>query len=253
MSMKRKVVWFSCGAASACAAKLTLVKYPEEDVRVVYCDVSRDEHPDNERFRNEVAEWIGHDVETVASDRYRTIDEVFAKTRYMAGIQGARCTVEMKKVPRFAYQRPDDIHIFGFTKGEEKRAAGLQKRNPELSLEWPLIEAGMDKRSCFRMLADAGIVVPEMYRLGYANNNCRGCVKATSPGYWNKVRQDFPEQFDERARRSRELGVRLVRVRNDRIFLDELKPSDATPYAGEYISCGPDCTQLSMETLDVDH
>lgn len=34
-----------------------------------------------------------------------------------------------------------------------------------------------------------------MYDLGYANNNCIGCVKG-GIGYWNKIRIDFPEESD---------------------------------------------------------
>ena len=44
----RVLVWFSCGAASACAAKLTLEQYP--DAEILYCDTLAFEHPDNRRF-----------------------------------------------------------------------------------------------------------------------------------------------------------------------------------------------------------
>jgi len=56
------------------------------------------------------------------------------------------------------------------------------------------------------------------------NANCKGCVKATSPTYWNLVRQIYPQDFKERAEQSREIGAKLVRVKNKRIFLDELDP-----------------------------
>jgi hypothetical protein len=65
-----------------------------------------------------------------------------------------------------------------------------------------------------------------MYREGFPNNNCIGCVKATSPTYWNHVRKLYPDIFLDRAKLSRELGVRLARVKGKRIFLDELKPTD---------------------------
>lgn len=46
----RVVVWFSAGAASAVAAKLTLKKYEGRlPVHICYCDTGS-EHPDNERF-----------------------------------------------------------------------------------------------------------------------------------------------------------------------------------------------------------
>ena len=66
-----------------------------------------------------------------------------------------------------------------------------------------------------------------MYRLGYQNNNCLGCVKGGS-GYWNKIRRDFPEVFERRVVQSRRLGVKLVKATVDGVrrpvFLDELDP-----------------------------
>jgi hypothetical protein len=80
-----------------------------------------------------------------------------------------------------------------------------------------------------------------MYSLGYRNNNCIGCVKATSPAYWAKIKRDFPEVFAKRAAQSREIGCRLTRVKGKRIFLDELPEGDFGRYKTEDISCGPEC------------
>jgi hypothetical protein len=237
------VVWFSCGAASACAAKLA-----PQGASVVYCDTSSDEHPDNPRFLHDVETWIGRPVEIIRSEKYTSIDDVFERTRYMSGIKGARCTVEMKKVPRFEFQRADDIHVFGLTADEPKRIADLERNNPELHLSWVLRDAGMTKQKCYEMVAAAGIALPVMYSLGFKNNNCIGCVKATSPAYWNRVRTHFPDRFAKRAERSREIGVRLVRWKGERIFLDEL-PNDIGAFPRQYeedIECGPVC-QTSME------
>jgi len=238
----RRVVWFSCGAASACAAKLTIQKDPSASV--VYCDTSKSEHPDNKRFLTDVEKWIGKAVEIIRSDKYKTIEEVFEKRRYMSGPKGAICTAEMKKIPRFHFQRADDIHIFGFTFEEHKRVQEFKNGNPELRLEWPLREAGMEKDDCYRMLEKAGVKLPVMYSLGFRNNNCLGCVKATSPKYWNMVRQHFPEVFKRRATQSREIGCRLVRFKGERIFLDELL-ADKVEGEEENVSCGPECGQVA--------
>jgi hypothetical protein len=240
---QRRIVWFSCGAASAVAAKVTLAKDPAASV--VYCDTSRSEHPDNVRFRVEVERWIGKPVEVIRSEKYKTVEEVFEARKYMSGPKGAICTTELKKFPRFKYQEPDDIHIFGFTSDEMRRIDDFQSRNPELYLEWPLRDQGIDKNDCYRRIEAAGIKLPAMYGLGYKNNNCLGCVKATSPSYWQKVRIDFPEVFKRRADQSRRLGVRLVRLHGERIFLDDL-PREVDLFGPEEsISCGPECGQVS--------
>lgn len=221
------------------AAKLAVEKYGEA-CEVVYCDTLVSEHPDNARFFSDIEKWIGRSIAVIKSDKYADIDDVFQRVRYMSGPNGARCTVEMKKRPREEWQKPDDVHVFGYTVEERERADRFEDNNPELNTEWILIDQFVTKRECLNRLGEAGIALPAMYGLGFDHNNCLGCVKATSPGYWNKVRALFPEVFEKRARQSRLIGCRLVKMSQDqRIFLDEL-PSDA--YApDDDIECGPVC------------
>ena len=191
---------------------------------------------------------IGRSIRIIKSAIYSSVDDVFERRRYMAGLAGAICTTQMKKVPREVMQQIDDIHLFGYTTEETKRADNFEDRNPALRVEWLLIEKGITKSQCLDMLKEASIPLPAMYGLGYSHNNCLGCVKSTSAGYWNQIRRDFPEVFARRARQSRDIGARLVRIRlpSDppskaplRHFLDEL-PSDAdAPH--DDIECGPVC------------
>lgn len=232
----RLVVWFSCGAASACALKLVADREP----LAVYCDLTKDEHEDNARFLRDVEQWTGIKVLKIKSAKYGSVEEVFEARKYMAGTAGAPCTVEMKKVPRFTFQRADDTHIFGMSTDERKRIAGFEADNHDLNLSWPLVDAGMSKANCLQMLKDAGIALPVKYLQGYTNNNCHGCVKATSPHYWNLVRKTNPEVFSRRCEQSRRLGAKLVRYKGERIYLDELPP-DAAEVITEDLSCGPQC------------
>lgn len=244
----RVLVWYSDGAASACAAKLATDEHSGRCV-VVKCDTTDDEHPDNLRFRKDVERWIGREVTLISSEKYAGIDDVFESTRYMAGIAGARCTTELKKNVRRAYERPDDIHIFGYTVDEHRRIERFETLNPELRCDWILKRNFIRKEDCYRMLREAGIEIPVMYGLGFDHNNCLGCVKATSPGYWNRTRQHFPEAFALRAKQSREIGARLVRVNGERVFLDELDPSHGLEQPDGNIECGPFCEmgeQLEM-------
>lgn len=234
----RRLVWFSCGAASAVAAKLTVEKYGA-DCEVVCCDTRSSEHPDNFRFFDDVQRWIGRSITLVKSDKYATVDDVFTGRRYMAGIGGAACTTQLKKLPREAFQRPDDVHVFGYTAEERKRADDFEDHNPALPVEWILIDNWITKAECHRRIAEAGIAEPAMYALGYEHNNCPGCVKSQSPGYWNKIRRDFPEVFARRCEQSRALGVRLVKLHGERVFLDVL-PADADA-PQDAIDCGPVC------------
>lgn len=239
--MDRVVVWFSCGAASAVAGKLSLEKYGADRVHLVYCNTLASEHPDNLRFLHDVERWLGVKVEVISSKLYQSIDEVFERTRYMAGIAGARCTVEMKKKPRFEFQSPSDTHVFGMLADEGRRITNLENSNPELKLDWILRDKGFYKKDCLKVLEDAGIPIPIMYTLGFKNNNCIGCVKASSVAYWRKVKSLFPEVFARRVQQCHSLKAKLAMVGKKHIYIDEIPDGKDIPIT-ESISCGPDCT-----------
>lgn len=240
----RIIDWFSCGAASAVASKKTLEFFPDRDVRIVCCDTRPSEHPDNYRFSADVEKWLGRPIEFIRNSAFETVDDVFEERRYMSGIKGARCTQELKKIPRLHYQAADDTHVFGFTFEEyKKRIVPFEQRNPALKLDHILWRLKITKSDCYRIIKEAGIELPVMYQLGFNNNNCPGCVKASSPWYWSMVRRHFPEVFKRRCEQSRELGVRLVEIKHhDRIFLDELPEREfKAPRKKENLSCGPEC------------
>ncbi len=241
--MSRKLAWFSCGAASAVASKLAVEKYGH-DVEVLYCDTLAYEHPDNMRFMSEVSQWIGKPIKVLKSEKYKDIYDVFDKTGWLVGVGGARCTTELKKNVRREYEQPDDVHIFGFTSDEKHRIDRFNKENPELYAEFILHDQKVSKQDCFNMLNKAEIKLPMMYRLGYKNNNCIGCVKGAS-GYWNKIRVDFPEYFKKMSEQERKMDVAINKKDVDgkrvRIFLDELPP-DMGRYKQELdIECGVLC------------
>lgn len=161
----RTVVWFSCGATSAVAAKLAIMRYDgTRDVRICYCDTGS-EHPDNARFLRDCEEWFGREVEILRSAEYRDIWDVYRRTRYLVGVRGARCTVELKKKMRQQYEQiASDIQVFGFDAEEEDRVARFRQNNPEMYLETPLIDRGLDKADCLAIIEKSGIEIPMMYR-----------------------------------------------------------------------------------------
>lgn len=239
-------VWFSCGAASAVAAKLTLEQYGDrvKSIRVLNNPVA-EEHEDNQRFLADVEQWLGVPVERVVNSKYPNASavEVWNDRNFMCGIAGAPCTLELKKRARQEWEANNqcDWIVLGFTADEAERAERFKKHERE-SLLPVLIDAGMTKQDCFNYIAAQGLRLPEIYHLGYPNANCIGCVKATSPTYWNHVRKMHPEVFEERARQSREIGAKLVKVKGERIFLDQLDPNaTGRPLKSMTIECGLFC------------
>lgn len=237
------VVWFSCGAASAVAAKKTVEKYGKyHDVMVVNNPVA-EEHPDNQRFLKDIERWIGLPIIHATNTEVNTTScvDIWDRRKYMAGIKGAPCTMLLKKGARYEFECKHKInwHVLGFTADEKHRHEKFtwEERANVIPV---LIDEGITKPMCFEILREVGIDLPYIYKLGYPNANCIGCVKATSPTYWNLVRQTFPEVFEQRATQSREIGARLVRVKGKRMFLDEL-PADAKGGKIKSWECGIFC------------
>jgi len=236
------ISWFSCGAASAVATKLALALY--SDVLIVRCALPNDEHPDNERFAADCARWFGQPVIDRRNAEYEGCFDVWQRRRYMSGPHGAPCTRILKKEVRWDVERETDprAQVFGFTAEEGKRADRFRRENPEVRLLTPLIEYGYRKQECYETLQEAGIDLPAMYGLGFRNNNCIGCVKATSPAYWAKVRQHFPERFTQIAELSHDLGARLARVNGRRVFIDEVpRVIDPAEPPESYVECSLLC------------
>lgn len=234
MEMTRRISWFSCGAASAIATKLS-----KPDV-IAYCETGS-EDADNERFLRDCEEWFGQAVTRLKSDSYQSTWDVWETRKYISGIAGAPCTSELKVRPRLDFQRDSDVHIFGYTEDwrDVARAQSLNEHWPDLATEFPLIDRGLNKAATLAMLKRAGIDPPRTYEMGFPNANCIPCCKATSPNYWSLVRREFPDEFNRMALLSRSLGARLARVDNERVFIDEV-PIE-TPVT-EAVS--PDCDFL---------
>lgn len=240
-------VWFSCGAASAVAARETVRRYGETArIRVLNNPVA-EEDDDNRRFLLDVQDWLGIEIETVLNPKWpeASAEAVWAGRKGMSFPHGAPCTIELKKQARQAWEQENHAHwhVLGFTADERKRHERfvLSERENVLPV---LIEAGLTKQDCYSILRAEGLELPRIYALGYPNANCIGCVKATSPTYWNHVRKMHPDVFDRRAEQSRALGARLARHKGQRVFLDEL-PADAKgrPMKGLDFECGIFCEE----------
>ena len=239
----RTVSWFSCGAASAVATKLALQKGPLE---IVYCHV-KEEHPDNMRFKNDCEKWFGQEIKVIENKKYNgSIYEVFEYRRYMVGIAGAPCTRLLEKEMREQYELPNDKQVFGYTVEEQDRVDRFIDANNDVNLWSILIEKGLTKQDCLSILDRAGIELPVMYKLGYQNNNCIGCVKG-GLGYWNKIKNDFPEQFDRMAQMEKKINAKILKLNEKRIWLTDLPPNVGDYPSEKSIECGIFCQLAENE------
>jgi hypothetical protein len=245
--METIAVWFSCGAASAVAAKKTLERYGNTHKVWIVNNPVVEEDDDNRRFLRDVEQWLGVPIIIHVNPKYAhaSAELTWRKHKAMSFIHGAPCTLHLKKHARLDFEQYHhvDWHVLGFTADEQIRHDRfvLGERSNVLPV---LIDQGLTKYDCAKILVDAGLALPRVYAEGYPNANCLGCVKATSPTYWNLVRRTRPDVFEQRCITSRELGVRLVRYKGKHIYLDKL-PADAVghPLKTMAVECGIFCEE----------
>jgi len=238
-----KIAWFSAGITSAVACRLAIDLY--NDVEIYYIEVGLS-HPDNQRFIEDCEKWYNKKIHIVSNGKYDNHIDVINKTRYVNGVGGARCTLELKKNVRFGLEKQFKIEnqIFGFeySKKEINRAIRFQEQYPHANPLYPLIEKKLDKNECAGILDLAGIELPAMYKLGYDNNNCIGCVKG-GMWYWNKIRKDFPAVFDEMAKAEKSVGHSCLKKP-----LIELKEGEGNKNDEVNFECGIFC---EVENADI--
>lgn len=240
----RVVCWFSCGATSFVATQLAIKKYGT--VEIVYCDTGS-EHIDNERFLKDCEKLFGQKITVLKNNKYESTWDLWEKTKYLVGPGHALCTYELKIKLRKQFLQENDIQIFGFDFDEIPRAMRFIDNNPDAKIECPLIDEKITKQKAFDLLVETGIQPPEMYVLGFNNNNCIGCVKG-GMGYWQHVRKHFPDIFNKMAELEVKLGVTILKDRqnnqNVRLYLKDLEQGRGRPI--EPLKCGFSC-QLSFD------
>lgn len=202
----RLLCQFSCGAASAVATKLVIAQNAGAVPLLVVNAYVKNEHSDNRRFALDCERWFGVPLTVLRDEKYGAdIITVFRQRGYMKGRHGAPCTTNLKRELLKTVEQPGDMLVLGFDASEEDRFHDFQDRYPDRPARAPLIESGLDKEDCKAMVLRAGIELPFMYRQGYDNANCIGCVKG-GEGYFRAIREDYPEQFEELCKVQDELG-----------------------------------------------
>jgi len=119
----------------------------------------------------------------------------------------------------------------------------FREQYPDAKPLFPLIKSRMTKENCHALIEKTGIGVPTMYKLGYNNNNCIGCVKG-GMGYWNKIRKDFPEYFEEMSKLEDLIGRSCLKG----VPLKELDPDRGRDVKEIMPDCGVFC---DLEFTDI--
>lgn len=237
-----KVCWLSSGVSSFIAGYLerhTIDKF-------IYIHID-DQDEDSLRYIKDCEKLLGKEVEILKSPYGSVENAVKACGQFGIVHTGfAPCTAWLKKRVRkeweYAHRDYELTYVWGFDVEETARAERLVETMIEFKHQFPLIERNLTKADVHGINANLGVKRPRMYDMGYNNNNCKGCIKG-GMGYWNKIRIDFPEVFESRAKLERELDNRILKE----CFLDELEPDRGRMSEEIMEDCGIFCILAQTE------
>lgn len=212
--MNRDIIaWWSGGITSAVACKKAIDIFGKERVRVIMID-TQNEHPDTYRFKKDCEYWYDLPIEIITGigEKYGNIFDVWRKHKSLNTATGAICSTNLKRLVREKWEKENTNYthqVFGFEfdKKEFNRALGMTlNHGKRVKAIYPLLMFGLDKKDCLEIVNQTNIEVPEMYKLGFQNNNCfsTGCVQG-GIGYWQKMQRDFPQKFNVMADLEHEL------------------------------------------------
>ena len=190
----KHIVLFSGGVQSSYVAALIAKEYPK-DVILLFHDTLT-EPVDNDRFRKEVADYIGLPI-TKQSDG-RDIWQLFDDKGFLGNNRVSICSYKLKVEQGLKFYKQLDepfIIYYGFSNNEYKRAQKVTARNPNLNCKFPLLERRIHKDTCIRTIVhEWNICLPEMYtHLHHAN--CLPCVRG-GKAYWTKIYRHYIDAYN---------------------------------------------------------
>jgi hypothetical protein len=236
------VSWFSAGISSFVATWLVRDELDE----IIYQHID-DQHPDTMRFLHDCEDLLGRKILVQRNPEYPSVESVIRKFRFISSPYGAKCRGKLKVEPRKKWEYEHDgkhTYFWGLDLDEKRRIPNIVNAMADFTHRFPLIEKEMTKEDAHGLAFRLGLKRPAMYDMGYHNNNCIGCVKGHK-GYWNKIRQDFPDVFARRAKLEREIGHSCI----NGVFLDELDPEAGRHEKPIMQECGIYC-MLNLELND---
>lgn len=218
------VVQYSGGIESWAAAQRVAAAYGTSNLVLLFADTLV-EDPDLYRFLDQSAEQIGVKVTRVADGR--TPFEVFRDRRFLGNSMLAPCSTFLKQTPcrkwLEANAGPDNTVLYVGIDHEEgaRRRPGIVAGWAPWKVEFPMCqEPHLSKQDMFVWCEQAGIEIPDMYKLGFSHNNCAGmCVRAGQK-HWKHLYAVHPDRYalaEQREQEMRDLLGKPVTILKRRV------------------------------------
>lgn len=227
------IVCFSGGHSSAIVAIEAVRRYGAENVVLLNHGICpRVEDADVERFRQEVAAYLGLPITPCNMEGYEEKDhfDVCVAIKAFNTVPGQQlCTAKFKTEPFVKWlrqnypvekgeMRPDVAILYGFDPSEtsrmERRTAILAKLGykADFPLAW--------ENRTIKSTEEVGIARPVRYQT-FSHANCNGCIKGGKQ-HWYVTYCLFPEIFEKAKWAEEQIGHSILKPSQG--FLKDIEP-----------------------------
>lgn len=209
MTNVRHIVSYSGGLGSAITAKYIVDTYGADNVTLLFAD-TKTEDEDLYRFNSAVVKLFG--CEFVSIEDGRDVWEVFSDVKFIGNSRVDPCSKILKRylIKKWIKSRymPNECLIWiGIDCTEEHRLAPVVKNNAPYLYRSYFIENDIFLTTQYKQqwCAENNIIMPRLYSMGFAHNNCGGfCVKS-GLGQFKKLYENLPDRYKYHEDREQEL------------------------------------------------
>lgn len=196
----KAIVNWSGGLCSFWAAKRVIDKHGPTATTLLFADTLI-EAPDLYQFNQQASALLGVGITRVSKEM--TPWELFRKQGMIANNRFPICSIYLKRAVLDEWIEANccpasSVIYLGFDWTECHRLEHIRTARPDWRFEAPMTEAPIwDKCKMQSEAEKLGLVIPQLYRLGFPHNNCGGrCVRA-GISHWVKLYKELPERFLE--------------------------------------------------------
>jgi 3'-phosphoadenosine 5'-phosphosulfate sulfotransferase (PAPS reductase)/FAD synthetase len=194
------VVSLSGGSASAVAASRVIDRYGKENTTLWFADTLW-EDDDLYRFLNDLEQlW---DMTIKRHTEGRTPLQVAEDRKIIPNSRIAPCSLVLKQQPfkRFLtkHKKPMTVHL-GLDWTEAQRMARPKETYEEIEgvhVDYPLTWKPLPNLRYNDTIREWGIEVPRLYLMGFPHNNCGGRCVRQGVKEWKRLKEHFPQRFDD--------------------------------------------------------
>jgi len=199
--IERHVLGLSGGRDSAALAVFMQQTHPDIDIEYFFTDTGK-ELPEVYEFLGRLEGFLGKSIEYLNPDR----DFDFWLREYENFLPSPRtrwCTRQLKLQP-FKQWIKDDLNAgtqlvsYVAIRADEPARSGMYTTHPNLNVQFPFRDQGLDKAAVIDLLEASGLGLPTYYNWR-SRSGCTFCFYQQKIE-WVRLKREHPEAFEEAKR-----------------------------------------------------